>query len=139
MQLALRDVPLLDVGHRLAARSASPSGSPADGRRFGRGDVLLQVLLGLVLGVLVQLHAPRRRWRRLALAERDEVVAVHAHLERALVAVERRAPGILRVGRCAPGAVLPDHRQVAEVERGRLRVGDVRLAAPSRPGCRRSR
>ena len=60
--------------------------------------------------------------------ERDEVVAVHAQLERPLVAVDRGAPGILGVGRLSPGAMLPDDVQVAEVERGRLGVGDVRLA-----------
>ena len=64
-------------------------------RADGRGDVPLQVLLGLVLGVLLQLVGDVAVDRRSA-AQRGEVVAVDAHLQRALVAVDGRAPGVLR-------------------------------------------
>src|SRR2546421_10948977 len=94
----------------------------------GRGDVLLQVLLRLVLGVLIGLEDGLAALGRRALAERRKVIAVDARLERAPVAIERRPPRVLRVGRLAPGAVLPDDLQVAVVERGCLRVADVRLA-----------
>ena len=63
-----------------------------------------------------------------ALVDRREVVAHHARLQRAFVAVEGRAPGILRIGRLAPAAVLPDDLEIAEIEGRCLRVGDVRLA-----------
>ena len=47
---------------------------------------------------------------------RNEVVAVYARLQRALVAVQGCGPGVLRIGRAAPSAVLPHHLQIAEVE-----------------------
>ena len=92
-----------------------------------RGDVPLQVFLRLVLGVLVEfvLHV---LVDRVPLAERVEVVTHHARLERPLVAVKGRPPGIFRVGRVAPGAVGPDDLDSAEVEGRGLGVGDVRLA-----------
>ena len=89
----------------------------------------LEVLLGLVLGELLELVGHVLVDRAAALARRDEVVAHHARLERALVAVERRAPRILRdpAGRPTMRCVQTTCR-FAEVERRGLRVGDVRLA-----------
>ena len=60
-------------------------------------------------------------------AFRNEIVAEHAGFQSALIPIERRAPGILVVHRLAPRAVVPDDLQLAEIERGGLRVGDVRL------------
>jgi len=65
--------------------------------------------------------------QEICVAVGDEVVARGAHLEGALLAVEDRRPGVFRVRRGAPGAVLPDDVEVRVLERGDLRVGDVRL------------
>ncbi len=116
-------MPLLDVGHRLGTAAAAleqVAHVPAD----GRGAVLLEVLLGLVLRVLVELHA-HVFVDRGPVALRRVVVAEDAGLEGALVAVERGAPGVLRIAALAPGPVGPAHLQVAEIEGRRLGVGDV--------------
>jgi hypothetical protein len=117
-----RDVPLLDVGDRTAAGLAGfeqIQHMDAD----GRGDVLFEILLRLILGILLQLvldvAVDRRPTRRL------EVVAVDAALERPLVAVERRAPRVLRVGCRTPRAVCPDDGVQTELKRGGLRIADV--------------
>src|SRR5207249_1211780 len=59
------------------------------------------------------------------------MVAHHARLQCALVAVKRGTPGILRIGSVAIRAMRPHHGQIAELERRGLRIGDVRLAALS--------
>ena len=95
----------------------------------------LQVFLGLVLGELIELIGHFAVDGRAA-AGGDEIVAVDAGLQGSLVAVDRGTPGVFGVGGLAPGSMLPDDVEIAEVERGRLGVGDVGLA-PFRPGCRR--
>ena len=64
-----------------------------------------------------------------AAAGGDEIVAVDAGLQGSLVAVDRGSPGVLGVGRLAPGAMLPDDVEIAKVERGGLGVGDVGLGS----------
>src|SRR5262245_8536592 len=86
--------------------------------------MLLQILLGLVFWELFQL-ADDFAGNLLAFAAGNEIEAEHAGVERALVAVEGRAPWVFGIGRFAPGAVGPDNLHVAEIERGALRVGDV--------------
>ena len=74
-----RDVALLDVGDRPAARGDRRQQVfhvAAD----RRGDVLLQVFLGLVLGILLELVG-HLAVDRLAAAGGDEVVAVDAGLQ----------------------------------------------------------
>ena len=92
-----------------------------------RGDVPLERLLGFVLGVFLEFHIDVAMYRLGPAAARDEVVAVHAQFQRALVAVEERRPRVVRVGRVAPGAVLPDDLQVVEVKACCLCVGGVGL------------
>ena len=58
---------------------------------------------------------------------RNEVVTVHAQFQRALVTVEKRRPRVIRIGRMAPSAVLPDDLQVVEVEARGLRISGVGL------------
>ena len=81
----------IDVGHRFAARldrRHEVEHVPTD----GRGDVALQVFLGLVLGILLEL-VDDILVDRGSTAERDEVVAVDAQLQGALVPVDGRAQG----------------------------------------------
>src|ERR1039458_6510308 len=59
----------------------------------------------------------------------DEIVAIHAGFQRALLPVEGGGPRVVRIGWRAPGAVLPHYLHIAVVEGGQLRVGNVRLAA----------
>ncbi len=59
---------------------------------------------------------------------RNEIVFPGACFKRAFVAVKNEGPIVLRIGRSAPGAVLPIHREVVVVERGGLGVADVGLA-----------
>src|SRR6478672_10395857 len=80
-----RDVALLDVGHRLAAGLAGLQEIDPVPPQGGR-DVPLQVLLGLVLRVLVLLEERRPTQRRRLRPQREELVLVHARLERALLA-----------------------------------------------------
>ena len=101
-----RDVPLLDVGDRLAARLDRPCRKFRHVAADRRRDVPLQVLLGLVLRVLVVLDAAALPLSVGFLPPAGRIVLVDARLERALVAVDDRRPGVLRVGRVAPGAVL---------------------------------
>src|SRR6476660_9713793 len=110
-----RDVSLFDVGNR----------TPACGNRVeeilhlmshGRRSVLLEVLFGLVLRVLFELVGYVTVNWRLTLALRDKIVAVDAQFQRSFVTVDCRAPGIFRVGRISPGAMLPDYVQSAEVK-----------------------
>ena len=51
-----------------------------------------------------------------------------AQLERALLAIDKQRPRIVRIRRRAPGAMLPHGIQSLELKRRRLRVGDVGLA-----------
>ncbi len=118
---------LLDVGHRPAARGDGVQEielMPA----IRRCHVPLQVLLGLVLRVLLLLEQRLAGKGWLLLAVREEIVTIHAHLERAAFAVDGGAPRIFRVGRWAPGAMLPDDGELVEIESRGLRVGDVRFA-----------
>ena len=93
----------------------------------GWSDMLLQVLFGFVYRVFFQLILDVAV-HRLTFAERSEVVSHDAHFQCALVAVNRRTPGILRVVRMTPAPMLPDHLHVAEVKSCGLRVGNVGLA-----------
>src|SRR4051794_9195216 len=63
-----------------------------------------------------------------SLAQGNEVIAIHTALERSLIAINGRAPRILRIGRVSIGAMLPDDGQLAEVEGRGLRIGNVGLA-----------
>src|SRR5262245_59685506 len=96
----------------------------ADGRR----DVFFQIFLGIVFGILFQLIGYVFMNGLIVFVEWDEVIAHDRSLERALVAVERCAPGVLRVVRMAPATMLPDDLDVAEIKGGRLRAGYVRFA-----------
>ena len=110
-----RDVALLDVRDRLLARRDARRAGPS----CGRGSPARRASRGPSRSCprdTARARTSRPRESAAALPVRDEVVAHHAGLERALVAVERRAPRILRIGRIAPGAMRPDHLQVAEVE-----------------------
>ncbi len=90
-------MPLLDVGRRLSAGFNCPQEAPhvlADGRR----RVDLDALFGQVFGILITLiDGVFMNW--LAASFGNEVVAVHAGLERSLVAVENRRPGVLFIRR----------------------------------------
>ena len=66
-------------------------------------------------------------------AERREVVAHHTGLQGRLVAVQRRAPGVVGIGRRPEAAMLPDDVHVVELEHGRLRIRDVVLPALEHP------
>ena len=89
--------------------------------------MLLEVLFSLVFGILFKLVSDITVNRR-ATARRHEIVTVDAGLQGSFVAVDRGAPRILGVGSLTPGAMLPDDVKIAEIKRGRLRVGDIRLA-----------
>src|SRR5258708_30304972 len=122
-----RDVALFDIGHGLA--------SVVDGSEEilhvvadGRGDVALEVFFGFVLGIFLEFVGDVAMGGLALPALRNEIIAVHAGFERALVAIERGAPAVLGIGRIAPGAVLPDDFQVVVIEGGGWRVGDVGLA-----------
>ncbi len=101
----------IDVGHRFAARldrRHEVEHVPTD----GRGDVALQVFLGLVLGILLEL-VDDILVDRGSTAERDEVVAVDAQLQGALVPVDGRPRGSwdrLPGPRCGAPTRCPDRR-----------------------------
>ena len=93
----------------------------AAGRRSG---MEFDVLLGHVFGELLA-FVDAVLVDRLAFAPGDEIVTCHAGFQRALVAVQRQRPRILRIGRIAPTAVLPDDGQVIVLEGSGLRVADI--------------
>src|ERR1035437_2667077 len=100
------DVPLLDIRYRFAARRDCTE-EILHVRPDRRSALLLQLRLRVVLRVLVQLVS-HVLLDRLSLPPRGKVVAKDARLERALVAVERRAPRVFGIGRRPPPvAVLP--------------------------------
>jgi phenylalanyl-tRNA synthetase beta chain len=105
-----RDVALLDVGDRLAARGDGPE-EVLHVHADRRGDVLLQVLLRPVLGVLVEL-IDDVLVDRIPIAHGDEVVALDAHLQGALV--RRLAHG----GPGGAGQGGPQHRHPADCGAG---------------------
>src|SRR6185369_12154711 len=88
----------------------------------------LQVLLRAVFRELVVFveWLARGCWR--LFASRRELVLENAGLEGALLAINGRAPRIIAIDGFTPGAVIPDDLQIAKIERGRLRVGDVGFA-----------
>src|SRR4051812_11891825 len=100
------DVALLDVGHRLGAVGTGGEEVAHVLARRGRG-VGLEVRLVLFLGILLRLQQWPAGHRRLALAVGEELPPLGAGLQRALVAVDEQGPGVIRVGRGAPGAVDP--------------------------------
>src|ERR1041384_5036681 len=100
-----RDISLLDIRHRLAARSDRLQEILHVTANRGRA-MLFQILLGLVLRELLQLINYVLVDRLRALGARREVVTHDARLQRAFISVESRAPRILWIGRIAPTAML---------------------------------
>ncbi len=95
--------------------------------RGGRG-VEFDGLLGHVFGIFLALVKAVEVNGLGAFVERDEIRAHGAGLERAFLAVNEQRPGIIRIGRRAPGAMLPRAVEMVVFERGGLRVRNVRLA-----------
>ena len=58
----------------------------------------------------------------LLIIQRDEIGAHGAGLEGAFLTVNEQGPGIIRIGRCAPGAMLPDGIEAVIFERDRKSV-----------------
>src|ERR1039458_6107522 len=93
-----------------------------------RSHVSLQVLFGFMLGSLGELVGYVLMHRLAISSDGREVIAEDAGLQCPFVSVESGAPGILFVGSIAVGTVLPHHAQIGKIERGSLRVRDIRLA-----------
>src|SRR3954468_23758956 len=95
----------------------------------GGRNVSFEIFLGLVLGVLVKLISHVLMYRLRALAGWNEIVAVHPHLQRSLIAIERRSPTVFGIGvwRIAPCPVLPDYLKIAEIPGTDLRISDIGL------------
>ena len=94
----------------------------------GWRGVQLDILFGQVLGVLLPFIDAFEVQRFGVAIERDEVRAHGAGFERAIFAINKERPGVIRISRGSPGAVLPRGIEVVEFERRRLRVGNVRFA-----------
>ena len=93
---------------------------PRRGRRLEL-DILFLEIFGIFLALEHRIHV-----RGVPLIG-DKVVTIDTALERALVPVQHKGPGIGRIRRVAPGAMLP-HRIEFRILEGRgLRVGDVRF------------
>src|SRR5262245_28898267 len=118
-------MPLLDVCNRAATggNCGEEIGHvPAD----GGCHMPFQILLIFVFGILFKLvlHVAMDGF---ATAQWLEIVAHDARFQRPLIAVESRAPWVLRVDRMPVRAMFPDDGQAIEVKCCGLSVGDVRL------------
>ena len=91
--------------------------------RAGRGEQLRGLVLHIFRILFAFLQGFLLHFRPVAFG--NEVVRPHTELERALVSVECRAPGILRLRVLAPVALVPDDLHFAMIEQCSLGIVQI--------------
>src|SRR5436853_1842363 len=82
----------------------------------GWGGIQFDVLFGDIFRILLALIYAIEVNRFLLFVLWDEICAHGAGFKRSFIAVNEQSPRIVRVGRCAPGAMLPNGIEAIEFE-----------------------